>query len=153
VTAPVIVNPSRLFQWVAVLTLIYCAGCNPRGRVEAARVIIENFHDAYNRRDYSAMYHYAGPSVQSTTPQSEFVAYESQLRSKLGDLKSADLVNYNLLYLMSGPQVRMDYNCKYVLGTAVESFEVNFRKNKAQIDAYRIDSPQLDTEKDKKQTH
>ncbi len=94
------------------------------------------------------MYAYAGPSVQKETPQAAFVAYETGLRKRLGDLKTADLVNYNLLYLMSGPQVRMDYNCKYVLGNAVESFEVNFRKNQPRIDAYRIDSPQLETEKD-----
>ena len=98
------------------------------------------------------MYRHAGPSVQAATPQAAFAVYETGLRSKLGDLKNADLVNYNLLYLMSGPQVRMDYNCKYALGSAVESFEVNFRKDKPQIDAYRIDSPQLETEKDKKQT-
>jgi hypothetical protein len=51
--------------------------------------------------------------------------------------------------LLSGPQVRFDYKCTYASGISVESFEINFSGNKPHIDGYRLDSPQLDHNRDK----
>jgi hypothetical protein len=112
--------------------------------VEAARAQVDRFHAAYNRRDYASMFELSGPSVKRTSSQAEFAKYEASVYEKLGDLRSAEIVNYNLLYLFGGPQVRIDYKCTYEKGTSTESFEVNFRNDKPQIDGYRLDSPQTD---------
>jgi hypothetical protein len=89
------------------------------------------------------MYQSSGPAVRSSSSENAFVKYEQEVRSKLGDLKSAELVTYNLLYLLSGPQVRLDFHCPYQQGTAVESFEINFRRDRPVINGYRLDSPLL----------
>lgn len=89
------------------------------------------------------MYKYAGPAVRSSSSEPAFVKYEKAVREKLGELKSAELANYNLLYLLSGPQVRLDYRCRFAEGDAVESFEIKFKNAKPVIDGYRLDSPKL----------
>jgi hypothetical protein len=125
-------------------SLFLTAACNPRGRVESARHAIDDFHERYKRHDTAGMYQYSGAAVRSSSSLKDFVDYENNLYTKLGDLTSAELVNYNLLYLLTGAQVRLDYKCQFSKGTAVESFEVNFKNDKPVIDGYRIDSPQLD---------
>jgi hypothetical protein len=82
--------------------------------------------------------------VRKSSSEAAFASYETDVYEKLGELKSAQVVNYNLLYLFSGPQVRMDYKCTYAKGSAMESFEINFKGDRPQIDGYRLDSPQLD---------
>jgi hypothetical protein len=131
----------RLAAWPALLLL---AGCNPKGRVEAARVTTEAFHQRYIEKNYAAMYDFSGPAVRKSSPQPDFIKYENDVRTKLGELKSADLVGYNILYLLTGPRVRIDYHCKYEKGEATESFEINFKDGKPVIDGYRLDSPVLD---------
>lgn len=121
-----------------------CFACNPRGRVDLARHTAEDFHDRYNREDYRGMYSHAGPAVRSSSTEAEFIKYERDVRAKLGELKSADVANYNLVYLLSGPQVRLDYKCKFAKGEGVESFEMVFEKGNAVVNGYRLDSPQLE---------
>jgi hypothetical protein len=81
--------------------------------------------------------------VRKSSSPAKFADYEKDVYGKLGPLTSAQIVNYNLLYFFSGPQVRMDYKCSYAKGTATESFEINFQGDRAVIDGYRLDSPQL----------
>ena len=90
------------------------------------------------------MYQHAGPAVRSSSTEAAFVEYEKSVRAKLGDLTSAEVANYNLIYLLSGPQVRLDYKCKFSNGTGIESFEMGFENSKAVINGYRLDSPQLE---------
>jgi hypothetical protein len=144
------VGISRQFLRAVLCTaLLLCFACNPRGRVDQARHTAEDFHDRYNREDYSGMYRLAGPAVRSSSTEAAFIEYEKGVRAKLGDLKSAEMANYNLMYLLSGPQVRLDYKCKFAKGAGVESFEIGFENDKAVINGYRLDSPQLDTKSSK----
>ena len=126
-----------------LLLTIVCGSCDPRSRVEAGRITVEQFHRHYNAQQYVAMYHQCGPAVHKSTPQQDFVRYEEGVRQKLGELKSAEVFNYNVLYLFHGPQVRLDYHCVYANGSTTESFEINFRNDRPLIDGYRIDSPLL----------
>lgn len=136
---------SRRAFWLAALpACVFYTSCNPKGKVEAARKAVEQFHDGYNKRDYAGMFQLAGPAVRKTSSEAAFAQYETGVYAKLGELKSAQIVNYNLLYLLSGPQVRIDYKCQYARGSSVESFEINFTGPRPQIDGYRLDSPQLD---------
>jgi|SRR6185312_5863160 len=127
----------------ACLALFFCFSCNPKARVEAARKTTAAFHDGYNKQDYNAMFALAGPAVRKSSNLAKFADYEKGVYAKLGPLKSAQIATYNVLYLFSGPQVRMDYQCSYEKGTATESFEINFEGDRAVIDGYRLDSPQL----------
>jgi hypothetical protein len=126
--------------------LAYNSACNPRERVDLARRTAEDFHNRYNREDYRGMYSLAGSAVRSTSTESDFTKYEKGVRAKLGELKSAEVVNYNLVYHFSGPEVRLDYKCTFANGTGAESFEIAFEDGKAVINGYRLDSPQLEKE-------
>ena len=46
----------------------------------------------------------------------------------------------------------MDYKCTYASGSAMESFEINFKGDRPQIDGYRLDSPQLDKKEQQRGT-
>jgi hypothetical protein len=127
----------------ACVALLFCFSCNPKAHVEAARKTTEAFHDGYNKQDYNAMFALAGPTVRKSSSLAKFADYEKDVYAKLGPLKSAQIATYNVLYLFSGPQVRMDYQCSYEKGSATESFEINFEGDRAVIDGYRLDSPQL----------
>ena len=136
-------TPARIFLAAMLPLAIVCGSCDPRSRVEAGRITVEQFHRHYNAQQYVAMYNQCGPAVHKSTPQQDFVRYEEGVRQKLGELKSAEVFNYNVLYLFHGPQVRLDYHCVYANGSTTESFEINFRKDRPLIDGYRIDSPLL----------
>jgi hypothetical protein len=133
----------------AIAFVLLLAACNPRGRVESARQAVEQFHRLYNASDFEGMYRFCGPPVRSSASLSAFVAYERNVRDRLGSLPSAEVNNYNILYLFSGPQVRLDYKCAFEKAQAVESFEINFKHGRPSIDGYRIDSPSLDHTKRK----
>jgi hypothetical protein len=122
---------------------IVCGSCNPRSRVEAARVAVEQFHRHYNAQQFTEMYKQVGPAVHQSTSQEEFTRYQEGLRRKLGEFQSAEIINYNIIYLFRGPQVRLDYHCTYANAVTTESFEVHFRNGGPVIDAYRVDSPLL----------
>ena len=128
---------------MALCAFLVCIACNPRDRVERARKAAEGFHSLYNKQDFVGMYQFAGAAVRESTSESAFTSYEKGVRGKLGALQAADVLNYNITYVLSGPQVRLDYASRYERGTAVESFEINFRNGRPVIDGYRIDSPQL----------
>jgi hypothetical protein len=121
-----------------------CNACNPRARVELARHAAEDFHNLYNHADYARMYTHTGPAVRSSTTETAFVSYEKDVRAKLGALTSADVSNYNLTYVLSGPQVRLDYQCRFEGGHAFESFEFGFDHGRPVINGYRLDSPKLE---------
>lgn len=135
---------SKIVWPILCAALLLCLACNPRARVDLARHTAEDFHDCYNREDYAGMYRHAGPAVRSSSSEAAFTEYEKGVRAKLGELNSAEVANYNLVYLFSGPQVRLDYKCKFAKGEAVESFEMGFENGRAVINGYRLDSPQLE---------
>jgi uncharacterized protein DUF4019 len=135
----------KIFRLVSFTAIVFAVACNPRGRVDMARHTAEAFHDRYNHEDYSGMYAHTGPAVRSSSTEAAFTQYEREVRTKLGELKSAEVANYNLVYLFSGPQVRLDYKCQFAKGTGIESFEIAFEDNKAIVNGYRLDSPQLET--------
>jgi hypothetical protein len=138
---------SKRLTLLAIVPALLLGACNPRGHVESARKTVEEFHRLYNTSDFGALYRFTGPAVRSSTSVTDFVKYEQNVRRKLGELKSAEVTNYNILYLFKGPQVRLDYKSTFQNGGAVESFEINFRHDQPSIDGYRIDSPKLDREK------
>jgi len=129
---------------LANVCVLFLAGCNPRSRVESARSAVEQFHRLYKAGDFAGMYRSTGSPVRSSTPAVDFVKYEQNVRQKLGELKSEEVASYNVLYLLSGPRVRLDYSCTFQNGKAVESFEINFKHGQPSIDGYRIDSPVLE---------
>ena len=133
---------SAYFFFIILASLL--SGCNPRGHVEAAERAVKVFHDRYNSQRYEAIYDEAGPAFRASASKRDFIAYEANSHEKLGELKSAEIANYNILYLFSGPQVRLDYNSQFSNGHAVESFEIHFKNDKPLVDAYRIDTPLLE---------
>lgn len=135
--------PQRVFCSIISITAFFLSACNPRRHIEAAESAVKRFHDRYNSQQYYAIYDESGPAFRASASKRDFVRYETNAHEKLGDLKSAEIANYNILYLFSGPQVRLDYNSHFSSGHAVESFEINFKNNNAVIDAYRIDTPLL----------
>jgi hypothetical protein len=140
-------NLTRFAYFFFIIFASLLSGCNPRGHIEAAERAVKVFHQRYNSQQYDAIYDEAGPSFRASASKRDFVAYEANSHEKLGELKSSDIANYNILYLFSGPQVRLDYNAQFLNGHAVESFEVHFKDDKPLIDAYRIDTPLLEEKK------
>lgn len=137
-------------KWLSPLVIVpvlFLGACNPRAHVESARKTVEEFHRLYNANDFAALYRFTGSAVRSSTSLTDFVKYEQNVHTNLGELRSAEIKNYNILYLLRGPQVRLDYNSTFQNGGAIESFEINFRHNQPSIDGYRIDSPKLEKEK------
>jgi hypothetical protein len=129
---------------VALAVLLLCGlGCNPRGRVESGRKAVEEFHRLFNAGQFEEMYRFVGPAIRASTSRVQYDEYEKNLQTKLGRMESAEVFNYNVLYLLSGPQVRLDYHCTFAKGKATESFEIDFKGEQPLINGYRIDSPVL----------
>lgn len=134
-------QPRKIAVAAALAALAICCACNPRAKVQSAEQAVAVFHRQFNARQFAAMYQAAGTAVKASATQTAFVNYEADVFAKVGELKSAELFNYNVLYLLGGPQVRLDYHSTFANGPGVESFEIEFHGGQPQVTAYRIDSP------------
>ena len=72
--------------------------------------------------------------------------YESRVKTKLGDFQSSQVTTFNVLYLLTHAQVRLDYDSVFKLGKAKEVFELRQGNGNTSMVGYRIDSPRLPPE-------
>jgi hypothetical protein len=121
---------------------VFCA-CSPRGDLQTAEKAVDAFRTQYNASQFRLIYQATDRDFQSTAQLPEFVAYEQTVQSKLGAFQSAEVTNYNVVYVFGGSEVRLDYDSKYAKARAPETFTVKVKSGKATISGYRIDSPLL----------
>ena len=133
----------RLFACLALVLLCAAGACDPRGRIEAAQRAADEFHRRYSAQQYAEIYQNTTSVFRNSASQQDFENYEKDVQAKLGTIKSTDLNNYSVLYLFTGPMVRLDYQTTFAKGHAAESFEVRFKDGKPVIESYRIDNPLL----------
>lgn len=128
----------------AVLLALAClCACSPKADVEAGSRLVDQFHTDFNAGRYAEIYNGADPEFRKDTKLEDFVQYESQVKSKLGDFQSSQVTNFNVLYLLTHAQVRLDYDSVFRLGKAKEVFELRQGNGKTSMVGYRIDSPLL----------
>lgn len=104
---------------------------------------MDRFHADFNAGRYAEIYTGADPEFRKEAKLDDFVKYESMVKDKLGDFQSSQVTNFNVLYLFTHSQVRLDYDCVFKLGKAKEVFELRQSDGKTSLVAYRIDSPML----------
>ncbi len=104
---------------------------------------MDRFHADFNASRYAEIYKGADPEFRKDTKQDDFVRYASLARSKLGDFQSSQVTNFNVLYLLTHAQVRLDYDSVFQLGKAKEVFELRQGSGKTSMVGYRVDSPLL----------
>jgi hypothetical protein len=129
-----------------VLALAGLCACSPKADVEAGSRLVDQFHADFNAGRYQEIYNGADPEFRKDTKLDDFVKYESLVKTKLGDFQSLQVTNFNVLYLLTHAQVRLDYDSVFKLGKAKEVFELRQGNGKTSMVGYRIDSPLLPSE-------
>ena len=129
-----------------MLALAALCACSPKADVEAGNRLADRFHTDFNGGRYAEIYQGADPEFRKDTRLDDFAKYESLVKSKLGDFQSLQVTNFNVLYLLTHAQVRLDYDSVFKLGKAKEVFELRQAKGKTSMVGYRIDSPLLPPE-------
>ncbi|MGA7412771.1 MAG: hypothetical protein WBW33_19995 [Bryobacteraceae bacterium] len=129
-----------------VLAVCLCA-CSPKADVEAGSRLVDQFHADFNAARYAEIFNGADPEFRKEAKLEDFVKYESLVKTKLGDFQSSQVTNFNVLYLLTHVQVRLDYDCVFKLGKAKEVFELRQGNGKTSMVGYRIDSPLLPPER------
>ena len=120
----------------------FCS-CSPKADIEAGSKLVDQFHANFNAGRYAEIYSGADAEFRKDAKLEDFVKYETLVKSKLGDFQSSQVTNFNVLYLLTHAQVRLDYDCVFKLGKAKEVFELRQANGKTGMVGYRIDSPML----------
>ncbi len=107
---------------------------------------MDQFHSDFNSGRYEEIYRGADPEFRKDTKLEDFVKYESLVKARLGDFQSSQVTNFNVLYLLTHAQVRLDYDSVFKMGKAKEVFELRQGNGKTSMVGYRIDSPLLPSE-------
>ena len=129
-----------------MLALAGICACSPKADVEAGRKLVDDFHTDFNAGRYEEIYNVADPEFRKEAKLEDFVKYESMVKAKLGGFQSLQVTNFNVLYLLTHAQVRLDYDSVFKLGKAKEVFELRQGNGKTSMVGYRIDSPLLPSE-------
>ena len=101
------------------------------------------FHTSFNAGRYAEIYNGANSDFRKEVNLEEFQKYAALVKTKLGDFQSSEVTNFNVLYLLTHAQVRLDYESVFKLGKAKEAFELRQGDGKTTMVGYRTDSPLL----------
>ena len=104
---------------------------------------MDQFHTDFNAGRYSAIFNGGDPEFRKEAKLEDFVKYESVVKNKLGDFQSSRVISFNVLYLLTHVQIRLDYECVFKMGKAKEVFELKQHDGKTSMVGYRIDTPLL----------
>jgi hypothetical protein len=129
--------------WVVLVFCVVQAACSPRADVESGGKLVDKFHDDFNAGRYVEIYQGADPDFRKDAKLEDFVKFESMAKAKLGGFQSSQVTNFNVLYLLTHAQVRLDYDCVFNRGKAKEVFELKQKDGQTSMVAYRLDSPLL----------
>ena len=129
------------------LTLLFLSGCSPKVNIGLAETVVDQFHDKYSRDQFAEIYSSVDDDFRSSAKLPEWVAYQKSVKDTLGNFRSTELTNFNVMYVWGKSEVRLDYLSQFEKGKAQETFEVSVRRDKAVLSGYRVDSPLLPKEK------
>jgi hypothetical protein len=124
---------------VFLLATVLCA-CSPNNDLEIAEKAVDTFRSHFNAQQYAQMYAGTDTEFRSTSSEPEFVKYEKVVRDKLGEFRSAELTNFNVIYVLGKAEVRLDYTSEFAKAKTPETFTVNVKNGKALVSGYRIES-------------
>ena len=87
-----------------------------KGEVEETTTALNIYTDTLIQKDYSSAYQITSPKFRSAISYSDFVAYQSNLTTSLGRLKSAKQSNWDVDSINNATTATIDVNLQFDSG-------------------------------------
>lgn len=131
----------RGLLFVALIGLSVLNGCkDARASKAAAAQGVAQFHAGFNKSDWVGIYDGADPMFRSRGSQSNFFAYASGARSKLGPVVSTSNKKYNVRVHTGSTSIVVEQLTNFEHGTGVEVYGFSIRDERAQLTGWDVRS-------------
>jgi hypothetical protein len=120
-----------VFTFLFILTITCLLGCSSKQDLEEVKNAGQNYYETMIFKDYNAVVKLFSPEFFTKTPEADALKLFQTIDSKLGDIQSYTLTNWNIRNVVSNKGsytlYSLNYDTVYSKGTAKEI--LNFRKD------------------------
>ena len=125
--------------------LVAISSCNfTKGKAQGESAVAQ-FHKQFNDGQFHDIYIQADEDFKKAADEASFVELLEAVRRKLGTVKQAKPLVWNVNVTTSGTLVRLSYDVEFTEGQATEEFVFRVSGNKAMLYNYNVNSPLLIT--------
>jgi hypothetical protein len=107
--------------WLAGVALVLTS-CGAVQDMDAADAQVTAFHRNFDRERFGPLWDRSSPTLKGVTAEEDFIALMTQLRTKLGVVKSSERTGFNVNYATGGSQVTLTYRTTFANGEGTETF-------------------------------
>ena len=132
----------RLFPIVLMAAVL--GGCSAGKDTAASQQAVTQFHHQLDAGQYDAIYDGSGGELKALTSKPDFVALLDAIHRKLGAVKEAKQVAWNVNYNTGGGTISLTYQTQFASGSSTEEFVYRTGQPPALI-GYHIQSNDLMT--------
>lgn len=135
-------RPRTMKHWVmAAAALAVLAGCSDTIHgVEFAEPAVARFREMMEARQFDRLYDSTGAEFKAATPRADGIALFAAVDRKLGKLRGARKISWNVNTNNGLTLVALVYESRYAEGEATETFTVKVSDGTGEIVGYNIQS-------------
>lgn len=114
---------SQSFKDCLLVLIILAAGaCSFRGQLEDYESAVNNFHVKYDAELFSDIYFATSQEFKNETSRPDFEGLMTSVKGQLGNVKSSQLMNWKIDYLINNSRISLVYETDFEHGKAAETF-------------------------------
>ena len=130
---------SRIVAAVALLALASCQGLEDTNKAEEQ---VAAFHAAFDSGQYGRLWDGSAPTMQQITPRPQFEAMLTDMRQRLGNVKSSKQTGWSVNYDGGASQVTLTYETTFANGEGTETF-IYDTQDPPKLMGWHVESPVL----------
>lgn len=112
----------RNIGWPVAVMAIALSGCAGIGSSKESEQQVAAFHKQLDAGNYAAIYQASGTDLKTATSEQDFTRLLTAVHTKLGNVKTAELVQTNIISGTGGSTATLTYQTKFERGTGTEIF-------------------------------
>jgi hypothetical protein len=97
-------------------------GCSAGQDTAATQQAVAQFHQRLDAGQFDSIYDQAGPELKAITPKAQFLPLLAAIHSRLGAVKQAKQVGWNVNYGTGGGTISLTYDTQFASGSGTEQF-------------------------------
>lgn len=125
-----------------VVAALVLSACDDADRAIADESV-QTFHRQYDASDFHAIYVATAEQFRNRTPEEDWSRSLTAVHQKAGVIVATRQASWRVDSSTAGTTVALVYTTTFEKLSAVESFVWRMQSGKAQLTAYRIESPDL----------
>jgi hypothetical protein len=125
------------------LLVLLAAACSSVQDIAAAEKAVERFRELMSKGQFAQIYAEAGDDFRKGVNEQEFSKFLAAIKRKLGQVKKAERVGWNVNFHTAGTFVTLGFKTEFEKGSGAEQFVFHVKNGVASLVRYNINSPAL----------